>query len=96
MRAIGVIFGPDVAKKFLENNNLQLLIRSHEVKKQGFAYQKGGKVLTVFSATNYGGQMGNKGAYVKMKGKLMEPITFSFDAVVFKIKLSFFIGTSRC
>jgi len=52
-RGVGVQFGPDVAAKFLEENNLKLLVRSHEVKNEGYAYQKGGKVLTVFSAPNY-------------------------------------------
>ena len=44
---------------------LAMLVRSHEVKPEGFEYQKGGKVLTIFSAPNYCDQMGNKGAYVR-------------------------------
>ncbi len=31
-RGIGVQFGPDVTRRFLENNNLELLVRSHEVR----------------------------------------------------------------
>ncbi|TNV73192.1 hypothetical protein FGO68_gene6014 [Halteria grandinella] len=49
-RGVGVQFGPDVASRFLDENNLKLLVRSHEVKQEGYEYQKGGKVLTVFSA----------------------------------------------
>lgn len=64
-RGVGVMFGPDIAKRFLDENNLTLLVRSHEVKPQGYEYQAGGKVLTVFSAPNYCDQMGNKGAYVR-------------------------------
>ena len=30
-RGVGVSFGPDVTKSFLKANNLQLLVRSHEV-----------------------------------------------------------------
>jgi serine/threonine-protein phosphatase 5 len=30
-----------------------MLVRSHEVKPEGFEYQKGGRVVTVFSAPNY-------------------------------------------
>ncbi len=28
-RGVGIQFGPDVAKKFLDFNNLQMLVRSH-------------------------------------------------------------------
>lgn len=52
-RGVGVQFGPDVAARFIEENNLKLVVRSHEVKHEGYEYQKGGKVLTVFSAPNY-------------------------------------------
>ena len=52
-RGVGVQFGPDVAKRFLDDNGLKYLIRSHEVKQEGYEYQKGGRVLTVFSAPNY-------------------------------------------
>lgn len=64
-RGSGVIFGPDVAQEFMTNNNIKMIIRSHEVCKQGF-YLPFGKVMnpalynpslpllcTVFSASNY-------------------------------------------
>ena len=52
-RGVGVQFGPDVAERFLDDNGLKMLVRSHEVKQEGYEYQKGGRVLTVFSAPNY-------------------------------------------
>lgn len=30
-RGIGVAFGPDVTRRFLNDNNLDLVVRSHEV-----------------------------------------------------------------
>jgi len=52
-RGVGIQFGPDVAKRFLDDNGLKYLVRSHESKMEGFEYQKGGRVLTIFSAPNY-------------------------------------------
>ena len=31
-RGVGIQFGPDVAAKFLDDNDLKMLVRSHEVK----------------------------------------------------------------
>ncbi len=81
-RGVGLSFGPDVAEKFLDNNGLDLLIRSHEVKDEGYDLQKGGRVITVFSAPNYCDQMNNKGAFIRMKGGEMKPNYTSYSAVV--------------
>ena len=59
-------FGPDVTQQFLDKNNLSLLIRSHQVQENGYGVMHNGKCITVFSAPNYIGQMGNKGAVVKL------------------------------
>ena len=61
-RGLGIDFGPDVTKRFLTVNRLQLLVRSHEVKDRGFDVQHGGKCVTVFSAANYCDVVGNLGA----------------------------------
>ena len=37
-RGVGCQFGPDVAAKFLDDNGLKYLVRSHEVKNDGYAY----------------------------------------------------------
>ena len=65
-RGVGQSFGPDVTEKFLTNNGLSLLIRSHEVKDEGYLVEHGGKCVTVFSAPNYCDSMGNKGALVRL------------------------------
>ena len=81
-RGVGMSFGPDVAEKFLKENNLKLLIRSHEVKQNGYEIEPGGQVITVFSAPNYCDQMGNKGGLVIFKGnKDLNPTYTTFDAV---------------
>ena len=64
-RGVGCQFGPDVTARFLADNGLELLIRSHEVKDAGYEVEAGGKLVTVFSAPNYCDQMGNKGALLR-------------------------------
>mmetsp|Transcript_53312 Transcript_53312/g.165619 ORF Transcript_53312/g.165619 Transcript_53312/m.165619 type:complete len:473 (+) Transcript_53312:45-1463(+) len=59
-------FGPDVTAGFLEENDLELVIRSHEVKDEGFEWQHGGRCLTVFSAPDYCDSCDNKGAVVRL------------------------------
>ena len=80
-RGAGVLFGPDVTKKFLKENNLSLLIRSHEVRMEGYQIEPGGQVITVFSAPNYCDEAGNKGGLIKFHGGYMaNPIFIKFDA----------------
>ena len=52
-RGVGFAFGPDYTAAFLERNGLKLLVRSHEVKDEGYVEEHGGKCITVFSAPNY-------------------------------------------
>jgi len=52
-RGVGIQFGPDVTEKFLAFNDLDFIIRSHEVKDNGYVIEHNGKCITVFSAPNY-------------------------------------------
>jgi diadenosine tetraphosphatase ApaH/serine/threonine PP2A family protein phosphatase len=78
-RGAGILFGPDITKMFLEENGLTLLIRSHEVCKKGYAVEHDGMVITVFSAPNYCGQVGNSGAVVRLESDMI-PKFLTFEA----------------
>ena len=61
-RGVSIGFGPDVSKKYLKDNELgfififyeiELLVRSHEMKMDGYEVEADGKVITIFSAPNY-------------------------------------------
>ncbi|KAL3142834.1 hypothetical protein ABBQ38_003127 [Trebouxia sp. C0009 RCD-2024] len=80
-RGVGVGFGPDVTRNFLEDNQLDLLVRSHEVKDDGYEIAHDGNCITVFSAPNYCDQMGNKGAFITFTGGDMSPQFTQFSAV---------------
>jgi serine/threonine-protein phosphatase 5 len=79
-RGVGVAFGSDVTKGFLKRNGLELLVRSHEVKEEGFEVMHDGCCITIFSAPNYCDSMGNKGAFIRFEADLVPHFT-SFDAV---------------
>lgn len=69
------------ATAFPDPECTELLIRSHEVKDDGYLVEHDGKCITVFSAPNYCDQMGNKGAVVRLDYN-MKPDFLKFDAVV--------------
>ncbi|KDD75869.1 calcineurin-like phosphoesterase [Helicosporidium sp. ATCC 50920] len=74
-RGVGVAFGPDVTKAFLERNGLKLLVRSHEVKDEGYEVAHDGYCVTIFSAPNYCDQMGNKGAFIRFGADMVPKFT---------------------
>lgn len=70
-------FGPDIAQKFLDANNLKYMIRSHETKSQGHQ-ETVRNVYTVFSAPNYIDKAGNLAAVavITNKGGTLSPPEF--------------------
>lgn len=48
-RGVGMQFGPDITKKFCENNGLEAVIRSHEVRMDGYEVQHDGRCITGMS-----------------------------------------------
>ena len=79
-RGVGLSFGPDVTASFLQRNGLKMVVRSHEVKDEGYEVEADGKLVTVFSAPNYCDQMGNKGALLRFDNK-GDYVVHQFEAV---------------
>lgn len=64
-------FGPDRVTEFLKNNApLSLIIRAHECVMDGFERFAGGKLITLFSATDYCGHHKNAGALLFVRRDL--------------------------
>lgn len=84
-RGIGCQFGPDVTERFCKDNNLDYIIRSHEVKDEGYEVAHDGRCITVFSAPNYCDTMHNRGAFITLTGSrkpgAMKPKFTSFKEV---------------
>ncbi|KXL50699.1 MAG: hypothetical protein FE78DRAFT_158431 [Acidomyces sp. 'richmondensis'] len=79
-RGVGLQFGPDVTKRFCEKNGLEAIIRSHEVRMEGYEVEHDGKCITVFSAPKYCDSTENKGAYINIESDYKLQF-HKFDAV---------------
>ncbi|OHS92735.1 Ser/Thr protein phosphatase [Tritrichomonas foetus] len=64
-RGSSFIFGVKPTKKFLEENNLKLIVRAHQMMPEGYGYNLGEEsgILTVFSASDYSNGK-NKGGFM--------------------------------
>lgn len=91
-RGAGIVFGPDVAEKFLKHNHLKLIVRSHECVPQGFSwpYGKKGMLVTLFSASNYCGKANNLGAFMKISADVNEnPAFYQYKATTTERDMTF-------
>jgi serine/threonine-protein phosphatase 5 len=95
-RGVGMQFGPDVTKRFCERNGLEAIIRSHEVRMEGYEEEHEGRCITgkapssllcrlltswaVFSAPKYCDSTENRGAYIDI-GPDYKLKFHKFDAV---------------
>jgi protein phosphatase len=62
VRGSGFLFGPAALNEFLDTNGLLLLVRGHECVNSGCHFMFDDRVVTVFSASNYGGMISNNAA----------------------------------
>jgi hypothetical protein len=68
-------FTMDTINNFLINNNLKMIIRSHESVIDGFE-NMGDKLLTIFSTSNYGGKNNNAMCllFIKKNGDIVPKV----------------------
>ncbi|KAI5147958.1 serine/threonine-protein phosphatase 4 catalytic subunit [Enteropsectra breve] len=72
-RGKGFLFGEDILKQFLIKNNVQILIRSHQLAIEGFKWDFNNLCLTIWSAPNYMGKCLNPASILVIEPNV--PIT---------------------
>ncbi|KAK8689111.1 hypothetical protein V6N13_087838 [Hibiscus sabdariffa] len=70
-RGISCTFGANVVANFLEKNDLDLICRGHQVVEDGYEFFANRKLVTIFSAPNYGGDFDNAGALLSIDEALV-------------------------
>ena len=70
-RGISCTYNQRAVELFLDNNNLQLICRAHQLVSDGYKFSHNNKLITVFSAPNYCGNCGNDGAVMKINEDLV-------------------------
>jgi len=70
-RGVSYTFGSDVVRKFLDQHDLDLICRAHQVIEDGYEFFAKRQLVTVFSAPNYCGEFDNAGAMMCVDEALM-------------------------
>jgi len=70
-RGVSYTFGADVVSDFLDEHNLDLVCRAHQVVEDGYEFFAKRQLVTVFSAPNYCGEFDNAGAMMSVDDTLM-------------------------
>jgi len=69
-RGAGYTFGSDISEQFIQNNNLTLVSRAHQLVMEGYNWSHEKNVVTIFSAPNYCYRCGNQAAIMEIDEKM--------------------------
>merc|ERR1712166_1420682 len=71
-RGVSFTFGPDKVADFLKQNDLEMMVRAHQVVEEGYEFLGNSRQLvTLFSAPNYCGEFDNAGALMSLDANLV-------------------------
>ena len=70
-RGVSFVFGGNVITSFLEDNDMDLICRAHQVVEDGYEFFGKRQLVTLFSAPNYCGEFDNSGALMTIDESLM-------------------------
>ncbi|KAI6191974.1 Serine/threonine-protein phosphatase [Aphelenchoides bicaudatus] len=66
LREVSVCFGENELRKVCQKNNLDFIVRAHQVMPNGYGFFAGRKLVTIFSAPNYAPELNNKAAILNI------------------------------
>ena len=69
-RGAGVIFGNGLVDKFLQLNNMNFIVRAHQLIMEGYKLHFGNKLITIWSAPNYCYRCNNIAAILQLDENL--------------------------
>jgi len=69
-RGAGYTFGSDISEQYIQNNNLTLVSRAHQLVMEGYNWSHEKNVVTIFSAPNYCYRCGNQAAIMEIDEKM--------------------------
>ena len=67
----------DVSERFCADNDLNMIIRSHQMMSRGYEIIHSGRVATVFSCPNYCDIPGNSGAFLRVYPRRLSDSTIA-------------------
>lgn len=70
-RGVSYVFGADVIARFLEEQEIELICRAHQVVEDGYEFFAKRQLVTVFSAPNYCQEFDNAGAMMVIDENMM-------------------------
>jgi serine/threonine-protein phosphatase PP1 catalytic subunit len=70
-RGVSVSFGVDIVQSFLEREDLDLVVRAHQVVEDGYEFFADRRLVTIFSAPNYCGEFDNAAAILTVDETLV-------------------------
>ena len=82
-RGISVLFNEEIVEKTLDNLDIDLICRAHQVVEEGYEFFADRGLVTVFSAPNYCGEFDNSGAFMIVDKDLL----CGFKVILAEIKL---------